>query len=55
MKKYLNGILVDMTSEEEKEIKAMHDAYDGDAVKLEVSELYLIMHKLTTRKTNGII
>tara|TARA_B100000035_G_C20891680_1_gene505256 strand:- start:64 stop:339 length:276 start_codon:yes stop_codon:yes gene_type:complete len=35
MKKYLNGILVDMTSEEEKEIKAMHDAYDGDAVKLE--------------------
>ena len=35
MKKYLNGILVDMTSEEEKEIKALHDAYDGDAVKLE--------------------
>ena len=35
MKKYLNGILVDMTSEEEKEIKAMHDAYDEDAVKLE--------------------
>ena len=35
MKKYLNGILVDMTSEEEKEIKAIQDAYDGDAVKLE--------------------
>tara|TARA_B100000902_G_C27191681_1_gene854246 strand:- start:25 stop:315 length:291 start_codon:yes stop_codon:yes gene_type:complete len=35
MKKYLNGILVDMTSEEEKEIKALHDAYDEDAVKLE--------------------
>ena len=28
---------------------------DWDAVKLEVSELYLIMHKLTTRKTNGTI
>ena len=35
MKKYLNGILVDMTSEEEKEIKAIQDAYDGDAEKLE--------------------
>ena len=35
MKKYLNGILVDMTSEEEKEIKAIQDAYDEDAVKLE--------------------
>jgi len=35
MKKYLNGILVDMTSEEEKEIKAIQDAYDEDAEKLE--------------------
>ena len=47
----------------EKEILygLVHDHYeelykgDLDAVKLEVSELYLIMHKLTTRKTNGTI
>ncbi len=47
----------------EKEILhgLVHDHYeelykgDWNAVKQEVSELYLIMHKLTTRKTNGII
>ena len=35
MKKYLNGILVDMTSEEENEIRAIQDAYDDAAAKLE--------------------
>ena len=50
-------------TKKEKEILygLAHDHYeelykgDWNAVKQEVSELYLIMHKLTTRKTNGII
>ena len=50
-------------TKKEKEIlyELAHDHYeelykgDWNAVKQEVSELYLIMHKLTTRKTNGTI
>ena len=52
---------MELTKEEKELLYGLaHDHYeelykgDWDAVKEEVSEIYLIMHKLTTRKTTGV-